>query len=93
MSIRPAVNYADRLAMHDCLILHIRCPDTTVYNDVTSSGFGEIGPIPACFFEQGGSHRRGGAFAPANKRRFFYGKARTIACKRESKTSEGAFFA
>ena len=31
---------------------------------VKSSGFCEIGPMPACFSEQGGSHRRGGASAP-----------------------------
>ena len=31
---------------------------------VKSLGFREIGPMPACFSEQGGSHRRGGASAP-----------------------------
>src|SRR5664280_3800384 len=31
---------------------------------VKSSGFCEIGPMPACFSEQGGSHRRGGVSAP-----------------------------
>jgi hypothetical protein len=30
---------------------------------VKSSGFCGIGPIPACFSEQGGSHRQGGASA------------------------------
>jgi hypothetical protein len=31
---------------------------------VKSLGSCEIGPMPACFSEQGGSHRRGGASAP-----------------------------
>ena len=31
---------------------------------VKSSGFCEIGPMPACFSEQGGSRRRGGASVP-----------------------------
>ena len=31
---------------------------------VKNSGFCEIGPMPACFSEQGGSHRRGGTLVP-----------------------------
>ena len=31
---------------------------------VKSSGFCEIGPMPACFSEQGGSRRRGGSSVP-----------------------------
>jgi hypothetical protein len=34
--------------------------------------------MPACSFGQGGSHRRGGAFAPANKRRFSHGYQQAI---------------
>jgi hypothetical protein len=37
---------------------------TNLLSHVKSSGFCEIGPMPACSSEQGGSQRRGGASAP-----------------------------
>jgi hypothetical protein len=46
------------------VILRIRTSTINFRLDVTSSGFREIGPMPACSSEQGGSQRRGGASAP-----------------------------
>jgi hypothetical protein len=44
--------------------LRIRTSAINFWFDVKTSGFCEIGPMPACSSEQGGSQRRGGASAP-----------------------------
>jgi hypothetical protein len=45
-------------------VLALSRPPLCVQRIVQSSGFSEIAPIPACFSEQGESHKRGGASAP-----------------------------